>query len=922
MVANIEPDKNGVVEFKRADLGPHQELLFVAVDSQNTASRIVALPEAKSEFLDLRLAKGLDLKLHYTQQKLISILQAKETLVVPDITSTHFEAYDSVGRAFALYAALNGDSKFVEFNFIKAWPSLKLEEKRALYLKYASHELHFFLYKKDPEFFKKAIRPYLANKKEKQFLDHWFLEDDLSDYLKPWEFEHLNTFERILLSQRVHGEQGVTARFVKDQFELLPPDPDRFAHLFQTALKGSSLDTDDRLGLEQALRKSAKTPALSPRFYNGFERTVAEGKPGNGPAGPSSGTMPEPDAAAKDEKKLDQLQFRHRGALKGQAGKEAESDVLGVDDSDGRFASDLEKQKRVAQYYRKLDKTMEWVESNYYHLPLDQQTTGLISANSFWVDYAAHDAALGKPFYSTNLAEPTHSFSEMLVALSLVDLPFKAGEHKTEFKGTQMTLTAASPMIVYHEEIQPAVKVAEHAPILVSENFYRSGDRFREENGEHVDKFVTEQFLVETVYGCHIVVTNPTSSKKKVEVLLQIPAGALPVAGGQYTHSLHLDLEPYHTQTLEYRFYFPGPGKFAHYPVQVASNGEVLGFAAPFTFNVVKQLTKIDKQSWDYISQYGSEDDVLGFLKTENILRVNLDRIAWRMQSKEFFEKAIPLLAARHVYNNTLWSYGVKHDDVPTIRQFLQFANQFVSQCGEWLDSPLLTIDPIVRHSYEQMDYRPLVNARVGQLGRKREILNDRFLAQYEHLLSILSYRPRLDDAERMTVIYYLLLQDRVEESLEFFGRVDPDHLATHLQYDYFAAYLDFYKSEPKLARQIAVKYAEYPVDRWREAFANIVNQADEIGKPAQKVADKEDRTQVQTAQAAKTPSFDFAVEARQVKINYQNLKSVRVNYYLMDIELLFSRNPFVQGNDKQFSNILPNQSGKRSKAAGRSDEL
>ncbi len=914
VVANIEPDKNGVVEFKRADLGPHQQLLFLAVDPQNTVSRIVALPDVKSEYLDLRLAKGLDPKLHYTQQKLISILQAKGTLVVPDITSTHFEAYDSIPRVFSLYAALNGDPKLVEFNFIKTWPTLKLEEKRALYRKYASHELHFFLYKKDPEFFKTAIRPYLANKKEKQFLDHWFLEDDLSDYLKPWNFEQLNTWERILLSERIHGEHGVTARFVKDQFELLPPDPDRFAHLFQTALKGSSLDTEDRLGLQQAQTKARETPMLRAGVNGITFGDVANGPTGGvaapaPPAAPAPAAPPMAQSEGRAEAKKADLSraFRRSGALREQSAKDMNDDY-------GFAVDEREKLKQVQQYYRKLDKTMEWVESNYYHLPLEQQTAALISANSFWLDYANFDPALEKPFYSTNLAEPTHNFPEMLVALALVDLPFKAAEHKTEFKGTQMTLTAGSPMIVYHEEIQPAAKVAEHTPILVSENFFRSGDQFRQENGEQVDKFVTEEFLIDTVYGCHIVVTNPTSSKKKVEVLLQIPTGALPVAGGQYTHSIHLDLDPYHTQTLEYRFYFPLPGKFAHYPVQVAGNsavgsGEVLGFAAPFTFNVVKQLTKIDKQSWDYISQYGSEDDVLNFLKTENVLRVNLDRIAWRVQDKAFFEKVIPLLAARHVYNNTLWSYGVKHDDVPAIRQFLQFANQFVSECGAWLDSPLLTIDPIVRHSYEQMDYRPLVNARVGQLGRKREILNDRFLAQYQHLLTILSYRPQLDSSERMAVIYYLLLQDRVDESLDFFSRVDPAQLATHLQYDYFAAYLDFYKSEPKLARQIAAKYAEYPVDRWREAFANIVNQADEIGKQSVKVVDKEDRTQVQTAQAASTPSFDFTVEAKQVKINYQNLKSVQVNYYQMDIELLFSRNPFVQGEAKQFSNILPNQS-------------
>ena len=90
------------------------------------------------------------------------------------------------------------------------------------------------------------------------------------------------------------------------------------------------------------------------------------------------------------------------------------------------------------------------------------------------------------------MAEATHNFPEMLTALSLVDLPFKPAEHKTEFKGTQMTLTAGSPMIVYHEEIQPAAKVAEHTPILVSENFFRNGDRYRQVNGEQVDKFVTE----------------------------------------------------------------------------------------------------------------------------------------------------------------------------------------------------------------------------------------------------------------------------------------------------------------------------------------------------------------------------------------------------------------------------------------------
>ena len=187
-----------MVELKRSDQRRISNCCSWPSIRRTRSSRIVALPKAKSEYLDLRLAKGLDPKSrHYTQQKQITVLPTGGTLVVPDITSTHFEEYDSVARVYALYTAHSNDPKFAEFRFIKDWPSLKPEQKRDMYRKYASHELHFFLYKKDPQFFKTAILPYLANKKEKQFLDHWLLGDDLHEYLKPWNFEQLNTWERI-----------------------------------------------------------------------------------------------------------------------------------------------------------------------------------------------------------------------------------------------------------------------------------------------------------------------------------------------------------------------------------------------------------------------------------------------------------------------------------------------------------------------------------------------------------------------------------------------------------------------------------------------------------------------------------------------------------------------------------------------------
>ena len=191
------------------------------------------------------------------------------------------------------------------------------------------------------------------------------------------------------------------------------------------------------------------------------------------------------------------------------------------------------------------------------------------------------------------------------------------------------------------------------------------------------------------------------------------------------------------------------------------------------------------------------------------------------------------VLSERQLYNHVLWSYAVKHDLPAHIQVFLQHADDFVRQCGPDLNSPLLKIDPVIRHLYQHLDYRPLVNARAHRLGQRRQIVNDRLLQQYRSLLSIVSYRSDLGNDELMAVTYYMLLQDRIEESLAFFQRVKPDGLASRLQYDYFTAYLDFYSDDPKLAEPIVQQYANYPVDHWRKAFQEIGQQLAEIQRPA-----------------------------------------------------------------------------------------
>ena len=128
------------------------------------------------------------------------------------------------------------------------------------------------------------------------------------------------------------------------------------------------------------------------------------------------------------------------------------------------------------------------------------------------------------------------------------------------------------------------------------------------------------------------------------------------------------------------------------------------------------------------------------------------------------------------------------------------------------------------------------------------------------------------------------------------------------MQYDYLQIYAEFYRERPKAARAIAEKHKDHPVDRWRKLFRNALAQLDEIEGDAAAVADPEDRDQRQGKLASTESAFDLSIEGRTVTIRFQNLAKARVNYYRMDIELLFSRQPFVQEQSDRFGFIMPNK--------------
>ncbi len=916
---NQRPDAQGVITIPRKDLGPHAQIHVLACDPINTAYREASLSDVPMEYLNLVLDKeGLDPAKHFTERKEISVVKAGEKFVMADASSGKLEVYDTVAKVYALYATLSNDTTLEEFSFILNWPKLKDAEKQEKYSKYACHELNIFLMRKDPAFFTKVVQPYLRNKKDKTFVDQYLIQADVSAYMKPWEHAQLNVVERALLAERIANEKTATARHITDLYDLLPPDVERFNMLFKTALKAGALEANGPKYAEEMekLTTDKKSPA-KPYAPGRFGRSGTAGSGAALFADASSNRAPAvtpAPAPAMAKESMDRLALANNEAsaakskseLRMLTEHEAQEGLIkaeGYYDSDGK---DMSRRENARQFYRKLQATEELAENNYYHRLIEDQNANLVTVNAFWRDFAKRDAG---DFLSTNVAESSRGFTDMMLALAETDLPFEAKEHAHAIDGLSLTLTAASPFIIYHKEIKET-SAAPDGSILVGQNFFADADRYVFVNNERQDKYLSDEFLVGVVYGCKVVITNTSSAPQKLDVLLQIPRGSMPLKNGFRTRSVNVDLAPYNTTTVEYFFYFPATGKYAHYPVHVAKNEKIVASSSAATLNVVAEPSQVDTASWDYLSQNGAPEQVVEYLKSRNINRVDLARIAWRMKNADFFRQTLPILAARHVYNDVLWSYGIRHNDAGAAREFLTHQDGFVAQCGLWLESKLLSIDPVVRKSYQHLEYSPLVNARAHRLGKKNVIVNDRFFEQYERLMKVLAYRPKLDDDDMMTVTYYMLLQDRVEDGMGWFAQVKREKLSTQIQYDYLRCYLDFYTDTHAIARGIAAdpKYAAYPVDRWRNLFANVVAQLDEAEGKAPKIVDKENREQQQAELAATETSFDFKVEAKQIVIDYQNVTQARINYYLMDVELLFSRSPFVQEYSGQFAFIRPNE--------------
>ena len=294
-----------------------------------------------------------------------------------------------------------------------------------------------------------------------------------------------------------------------------------------------------------------------------------------------------------------------------------------------------ELRQRSRRLYRRIAPTQEWIENDYYLIPLERQSSGLVSINRFWRDLANHKEG---PFLSPHFVDAHRSFTEMMFALAVLDLPISATDGETKYEDGSMTYTSAGPSIALHQQVRGVKLEKGNTKILISENFYQQNDRYRFEEGVRYDKFISKGFIPHTLYGSQVVVTNTTSTPQSVELLIQIPEGSIACSGSQATRTIKYDLAGFSTQTFDYSFYFPTSGDFSHYPAHVSAAGKALAVADGIEFEVVDEKADVDESSWNFVSQNSDSDQVIEFINRENVQRLDLNKIAYRMADERIFQ--------------------------------------------------------------------------------------------------------------------------------------------------------------------------------------------------------------------------------------------------------------------------------------------
>ncbi|KAF0684875.1 Aste57867_23119 [Aphanomyces stellatus] len=888
-------------------------------------------------------------------------------VVTPDIVempcggTSKVEVYDSFEHAFGLLDTLTKHSVLYN-DYLKQWPTLSRSTKEAIYSEDASNELNVFLYKKDRTFFDAVVLPHIRVKFAKDFID-WYLINDTralqSYFTNAKKFDGLTLVEKLLLAERMSRENATAIcnhviRLIETYYD--ESTSCKLDAVFDHVMTSKSVEQSDTPEETEDLLQSGQTPTGTEIGGFTFGATSAFGASsgGFGVTNYSQQLPPPPGSAFGQPRSMfaaPSTGFVEFGSVPQaprqdmfEGGNDDDwEEVNASEQSESESDNDVDetvaqtKKKRRNAIYKAPGKTKMLKERRFYNGKDETQQLhgGLVpltvavqskawvgsAISKFWLAYARHLLQQDtSPFLSAHFPETASSFAEIMFALSVLDLPFSGSEWETKStRPSTLSIQAKQPVIVYFEDIRPesqtqtlsdATAMAGSNLIVTQTIFNPADSDIQQGQLKPVNEFVRQK-----IYGCQVTVSNLSPRATPVlSLLVQIPEGAIPVStGGFYTRNSSFSLGGNETETVLLNFYFPSEGTFSHFPAHVAIDGQTVRWSdaspmSPRSISVVAASKVVDITSWKDVTARGSADTVMTFLhKHRKLDTIDWVHVTWRLKDKSLYETLTAFMRQHFLYSDDVWQYAFHHQDNVGMAELLQ-RRQSAYEVGPGLKSPFVlpidlydTVGDCVQACLEHAEFTPFILQRTHSMKGNEVIPNNDLRDYYRILCHSLCLLPSLQDHHYLVLVYFMVVLNRLDTALDLFRNI-RDPVAYQMQYDYMNGFLDFYRNDAAfpIARAVAQSYKSYPEQRWRTLFGHLQEQLDELDKL---VPTGEGATASSSVQDV---SLEMTVGKGSFVLTQRGNRITRcvVKYYPVDVEVMFSREPF-SGQDAKVSSCI-----------------
>jgi hypothetical protein len=826
---------------------------------------------------DLSLKTILNPTKVFSENRSLSIFLKDEEFSINDITAVSYKLIDSLDK-YLFYLQTTRPNVIKDFSqdFIQLtkFDTLTNEEIDRFLSDKISIETNVYLYFKHNDFFNKSIRQVIELKSEKTLIDYLLLQDysNIKKFINPFEMKKFDALQTCLFIYFMRDKEPEVCKLMyknmKYQFDELVAKTNNY----QITLK-TNFNTLINMKTSDDVKDVAKSKDI--------ERVKLE--------------------------------------------KEAKFST--TNNCVQKSVSDIYKQ---ANLFKESGVSKEYKETHFYNS--DSQ---YINSSKFWVDLAGYfidksdvslisknkkeknNSLLSPEFLSTGIVNPVNSASELVFVLAFIDIPKNSISHdysrigdlgvKIKFKNSCLLL------------IRDISETKESLKNSLMINYYVTRLQDFNRNDDKCDT-KEEIYIKNEIYVLEVIVTNISSKNIDFELLVQIPEKSIPVNNSDYTKTINMSLNSFQTKTDLSYIYFPQIGKFSHYPPTCNLNGEIISKAVAKTFNVLETWPKISSEefkSFNDVLEFGSKTEIINFIKSQKSIKLeDINKLNWLYSSdKQFCLDLMTELSNKGLFYSEVWRYAAnKFYSVKAYKDL----NPHLGNLNR--NDMKFTLNTINDH----LDYHPIINSRVHGINKDDtvDIRNNELKQTYFNFVvknSIDLFFGRMNSYKYLRLSYYLLLQDRYEDAINVFSKVDVksfDNLHSYkLQYDYISAYIEFTKEnfEIEKVKKICEVNKDVPLTFWKNMFEEISDQVMEYEGKIDFAGVEEmismfsnDPSKSKLKASLEEPRMSIEVVKDEINLKYYNLSEVKIKFYNIDIETLFSVTPFIKQVGEKFAFYKP----------------